>query len=209
MVFARLFKIYWRLLPDSSFLWLNLEKALLFCTRQFVLQNHAQQTVFHFTTIAIALLFAAGCTREPPDTTPTLNWYVFDEPSGAFVEAARSCSQESGGRYTIDLVPLPADADQQREQLVRRLAAHDSAIDIIGMDVIWTAEFAAAGWILPWPADLAEQVTQRTTGQCGGERNLCQSNPGRTLYHQYPAALVPNRSDCIPAQDLGGNDPTG
>jgi multiple sugar transport system substrate-binding protein len=28
------------------------------------------------------------------------------------------------------------------------------------MDVIWTAEFAAAGWIRPWPADLADRVTR-------------------------------------------------
>jgi multiple sugar transport system substrate-binding protein len=28
------------------------------------------------------------------------------------------------------------------------------------MDVIWTAEFAAAGWIETWPADLADRVTK-------------------------------------------------
>ena len=33
---------------------------------------------------------------------------------------------------------------------MRRLAAEDSDIDIIGMDVIWTAEFAEAGWIREW-----------------------------------------------------------
>lgn len=80
----------------------------------------------------------------------TLKWYVFNEPSGAFAAAARDCSAASGGDYHLQLVPLPADADQQREQLVRRLAARDSDIDLIGMDVIWTAEFAQAGWILPW-----------------------------------------------------------
>ena len=77
-----------------------------------------------------------------------LHWYIFDEQSGAFAQAAQDCSDESGGRYTIKLSALPTDADQQREQLVRRLAAGDKDIDIIGMDVIWTAEFADAGWIL-------------------------------------------------------------
>ncbi|MGR8935506.1 MAG: ABC transporter substrate-binding protein [Gammaproteobacteria bacterium] len=97
-----------------------------------------------------------GCRSDVGREPPRLTWYVFDEPSGAFREAAEHCSQKSAGRYTIVFTPLPADADQQREQLVRRLAAADTSIDIIGMDVIWTAEFAEAGWILPWPS-AAEQ----------------------------------------------------
>ncbi len=98
------------------------------------------------------LVMLTGCTGQKPEkeVIPTLNWYVFNEPSGAFATAARNCSEDSQNTYHIRLVPLPADADQQREQLVRRLAAGDQSIDIIGMDVIWTAEFAQAGWILPW-----------------------------------------------------------
>jgi multiple sugar transport system substrate-binding protein len=85
---------------------------------------------------------------------------VFDERSGAFEQAAESCSETARGRYRIDMIPLPSGADQQREQLVRRLAAGDTDIDLIGMDVIWTAEFAAAGWIRPWPETLARQVSR-------------------------------------------------
>ena len=110
--------------------------------------------------IALSSLFA-GCaeqTEDAEDTTPRLRWYVFDEPSGAFAEAARRCTEASQGHYRIELAALPADADQQREQLVRRLAAHDPDIDLIGMDVIWTAEFAAAGWVLPWQGEIAQAV---------------------------------------------------
>ena len=48
---------------------------------------------------------------------------------------------------------LPTDANQQRELIVRRLAAEDESIDLVGMDVIWTAELAEAGWILPWEGE--------------------------------------------------------
>jgi multiple sugar transport system substrate-binding protein len=112
---------------------------------------------------AAALLLCAvlgvlpGCAERAPET-PRLRWYVFDEPSGAFAAAAQRCSEAAQGRYRIELAPLPTDADQQREQLVRRLAAADPDIDIIGMDVIWTAEFAAAGWVLPWTGEVAQQV---------------------------------------------------
>src|SRR5690606_37524295 len=33
-------------------------------------------------------------------------------------------------------------------------------IDLIGMDVIWTGEFANAGWLAPVPAGIEEQVTE-------------------------------------------------
>lgn len=109
-------------------------------------------------SLLLAVTWLAGCQGGQPGA-PVLNWYVFDEPSGAFTQAARRCGDGSGGAYRVVLRPLPADADQQHEQLARRLAAGDTAIDLIGMDVIWTAEFARAGWITPWPEDLAQQAT--------------------------------------------------
>jgi len=45
---------------------------------------------------------------------------------------------------------LSATADEQRQELVRRLAAHDSGLDILGLDVTWAPEFSQAGWIVPW-----------------------------------------------------------
>ncbi len=55
---------------------------------------------------------------------------------------------------------LPTDADGQRQELVRRLAAHDSSIDLIGMDVTYTPEFAGAGWIRPWTGANRTAATQ-------------------------------------------------
>lgn len=110
--------------------------------------------------LAALLLGGTGCDRDGSAAGGPLelNWYVFHEPSGAFAEAARLCSLAADGAYHIRLRPLPVDADQQHEQLARRLAARDPAIDLIGMDVIWTAEFARAGWILPWSGQAAAEA---------------------------------------------------
>jgi multiple sugar transport system substrate-binding protein len=106
-----------------------------------------------------ALLSACGGGGDDSGA-PTLKWYVYQEPSGAFDDAAAACTEAAEGRYRIQTVALPNNADEQREQLVRRLAARDGDIDIIGMDVIWTAEFAEAGWIQAMPDDVAATVTE-------------------------------------------------
>jgi len=104
-------------------------------------------------------IMVISCGGDPSTgEVPVLKWYVLDERSGAFAEAALRCSQASKGGYQVVTAALPADADQQREQIARRLAAGDSDIDIIGMDVIWTAEFSKAGWILPWTGVFEQQA---------------------------------------------------
>jgi multiple sugar transport system substrate-binding protein len=112
---------------------------------------------------SLAALLLAACGGSGSKSGPaTLNLWVFQEPSGSFTDAAKRCSQQSGGRYKIVFNALSNDADQQRQSLVRRLAAKDSSIDIAGMDVVWTAEFAEAGWIKPWPAAEAATIRRGT-----------------------------------------------
>ena len=107
------------------------------------------------TAAATALLAACGSSGKGP---VTLNWYVFPEPSGSFQAAATECSNNSHGAYNIKINFLSTSSDQQRVSLVRRLAASDSSIDILAMDVDWTAEFATAKWLKPVPASLAAQI---------------------------------------------------
>ena len=89
----------------------------------------------------------------------TVNWYVFKEPGGAYDQAVANCNKQAAGRYRIKIIPLPTSADQQRELLVRRLAAKDSSVDVLGMDVIWTGEFAEAGWIKPFSTTDASEIS--------------------------------------------------
>jgi multiple sugar transport system substrate-binding protein len=107
--------------------------------------------------VALAALAVAGCGSSGKGPV-ALNWYVFPEPSGSFAAAAADCSKDSGGAYTIKMNLLSTSSDQQRVSLVRRLAADDPSIDILAMDVDWTAEFATAKWIRPVPAALADQI---------------------------------------------------
>jgi multiple sugar transport system substrate-binding protein len=104
-------------------------------------------------TAILCLAVLSGCGIGGDDAASgarSINWYVFNEPGGAYEQAISDCNKQADGRYRINYVRLPTDANQQRELIVRRLAAEDDTVDLIGMDVIWTAEFAEAGWISPW-----------------------------------------------------------
>src|SRR5579859_7189385 len=100
--------------------------------------------------LAAAGLAACGTSSAGTGGPVTLNFYNFPDPSGAVQQAATNCSAQSHGKYTIVYNKLQNAADQQRLQMARRLAAGDSSMDILGLDVTWEAEFAQAGWIRPW-----------------------------------------------------------
>jgi multiple sugar transport system substrate-binding protein len=117
---------------------------------------------FVIGALTAAAMWLAACGGSSSGGRATINVWVFNEPSGSFKDAAKRCSASSNGQYKVVLNALSNNADQQRQSLVRRLAAKDSSIDIAGMDVVWTAEFAAAGWVKEWPTGLANQVKQGT-----------------------------------------------
>jgi multiple sugar transport system substrate-binding protein len=49
----------------------------------------------------------------------------------------------------VTLVQLPDDADDQHAQMVANLQTRSEHYDVLSLDVIWTAEFASAGWLVP------------------------------------------------------------
>ena len=96
-----------------------------------------------------------GCSSDSAGP-PTLTWYT-NPDNGGQKTLAEKCAAESGGAFRISTQVLPNDATAQREQLVRRLAAGDSSVDLMSLDPPFVAEFANAGYLLPVtdPADVA------------------------------------------------------
>ncbi|MDT8913819.1 ABC transporter substrate-binding protein [Amycolatopsis sp. PS_44_ISF1] len=93
----------------------------------------------------VAGALVAGCSAAGGTT---ISLYL--SPEDHLPALIDRCTREAGGRYRIVYDKLPRAADGQREQLVRRLAAGDDSMDVLGLDVTWVPEFAEAGWIEPW-----------------------------------------------------------
>ncbi|HEY2265412.1 MAG TPA: ABC transporter substrate-binding protein [Streptosporangiaceae bacterium] len=116
--------------------------------------------------MASAVMAATGlaaCSSASAGTGPvTLNYYLYPDNSGATQQAINNCDKQSGGKYKISYQLLPQASDGQRQQMVRRLAAHDPTMDILGLDVTWEPEFAQAKWIQPWTGTYKAQAEAGT-----------------------------------------------
>jgi multiple sugar transport system substrate-binding protein len=135
--------------------------------------------------LASATLVACGVGSDEGGSGPkAINWYAFNEPGGSYADAVADCNKQAGDRYHINYVRLPNIADQQRELLVRRLAAEDTDIDLMAIDVIWTAELAEAGWIKPWEG---ERQTVAEQGKLAG--------PLETVRYQGKVWAIPFTSN--------------
>ena len=127
---------------------------------------------------------------------PTINLYIYPEDSGAVQQAVDTCTKSSGGRYVIKYQKLPKEADGQRQQMVRRLAARDRGMDVLGLDVTWAPEFAAAGWIREWTGANRAQAEAGTL-----EGPLATASYEGKLYaapYNSNTQLLWYRSDLVP-----------
>ncbi|SCF08500.1 carbohydrate ABC transporter substrate-binding protein, CUT1 family [Micromonospora purpureochromogenes] len=144
--------------------------------------------------------------------TPTINLYY--PPEQNLQKVVDDCNAQAQGRYRIAYRVLPRQADDQRVQLVRRLAAQDTGMDVLGLDVTWTQEFASADWIREWTGQDKAEVEQGTltgpleTARYEGKLYAAPKNTNVQLLW-YRSDLVPQAptswDDMIKAaQDLKG-----
>ena len=110
---------------------------------------------------AIAVAVAAtACGAGEGSGPPTINLYYAPEEN--LHQVVDACNAQAQGRYRISYQVLPRGADDQRTQMVRRLAAQDDGMDVLGLDVTWTPEFASAKEH-QYPAVVVPQGSRRTS----------------------------------------------
>lgn len=124
------------------------------------MRRRAVRVVLVGAAAVFALSSVAACGSESDGTV--LSFYTAADGAEQYAAAAANCTAAAGGRYTIEQRTLPKGADDQRLQLARRLTGGDETLDLMTLDVVWTAEFAEAGWALPLPPDVAAAVSEGT-----------------------------------------------
>jgi len=110
-----------------------------------------------------------------------INYYTPANEMATFTAVSKRCNEELGGRFKIQQVSLPKGADDQRLQLARRLNGNDKTLDVMALDVVWTAEFAEAGWALPLSDDPSGQAEADATNNTLLQMEAREELRGRVL----------------------------
>ena len=100
---------------------------------------------------ALAMLVSAGCGGGAPSGGPEVVTFPGSALGGeATVLAAQLARFEAANPgVKVEQRRTPDAADQRHQLYVQWLNAGADDPDVLQLDVVWTAEFAAAGWILP------------------------------------------------------------
>ncbi|MGV9323496.1 ABC transporter substrate-binding protein [Streptosporangium sandarakinum] len=105
--------------------------------------------------VALAALLAAGCSGVVAQETPERSsgtgpiTFVTGRDTTGYLQPLLDRWNEAHPGERVTLLELPEAADEQRAQMVANLQAKSERYDVLGLDVVWTAEFADAGWIVP------------------------------------------------------------
>ncbi len=101
--------------------------------------------------VPLAILSASGTGSAEV----VINFYAGKDLSGANQELVERFNAKQSGIKVV-LHEMPPSTTEQHDKYVTVLAARDSSIDVMAVDIPWAPEFAAAGWLLP----LSKRVSQ-------------------------------------------------
>ncbi|WP_064890930.1 ABC transporter substrate-binding protein [Mycolicibacter heraklionensis] len=140
------------------------------------------------TALTVASAASACGSSGPSADVPVISVYTPANDTATFRVIAARCTHQADGRYRVQQFSLPRAADDQRLQLARRLTGNDRTLDVMGLDVVWTAEFAEAGWALP----LAEDPAGKAEADAAADTLPGPLATGRWRDRLYAAPLVTN-----------------
>jgi multiple sugar transport system substrate-binding protein len=84
--------------------------------------------------------------------------FVVGKDFSNFIQGRLDTWNQQHPDQKVTLIELPEDADAQRAQMIQNANAKSDAYDVISVDNVWTAEFAANRYITELPADQFPQT---------------------------------------------------
>jgi multiple sugar transport system substrate-binding protein len=172
--------------------------------------------------IAIAGMSLAACSSggsggssDSSDNSTGPITYVQGKDNNNIVRPLIDQWNQAHPKETVTFKEQSDQADQQHDDLVQHFQAKSADYDVVDVDVVWTAEFAAKGWLAPLKGDLAIDTSKLlpATVKTATYNNTLyaapQASDGGLLYYRSDLIQTPPTSwdemmsDCSVAKSAG------
>jgi multiple sugar transport system substrate-binding protein len=108
-------------------------------------------------TALLVLLVAVGCDSARESGGVTLRFVTWKPNQPPVWDRAIKRFEQAHPEIRINRQVGPHSSTALHDLLTQKLKNRDRSLDVFFMDVVWTAEFAAAGWSLPLDDLFAEE----------------------------------------------------
>ena len=108
--------------------------------------------------VAALSMIAAGCggssggsggtAASAKGTKGPITWVIGKDNSNVNAPTAQKWNA-AHPTEKVTIKEQTTDANQQHDDIVQHMQAKDASYDVLTVDVVWTAEFAAKGWLVP------------------------------------------------------------
>ncbi|WP_234543570.1 ABC transporter substrate-binding protein [Streptomyces shenzhenensis] len=161
---------------------------------------------------------SSGQSKSPSFTGRGPITFAAAKDSSGVVQKVMDSWNAQHPKEKVTFVQLPADVNQQRQQMIQNAETKSDAYTVLWMDVVWTSEFAAHQWIDQLPADqfpldkMLKPVVE--TGKYRGNLYAVpQSSDGGVLYYRTdllkkagisaaPTTWAEMKADCAKVKQL-------
>ncbi|MES5824661.1 ABC transporter substrate-binding protein [Streptomyces sp. RG80] len=161
---------------------------------------------------------SSGQSKSPSFTGRGPITFAAAKDSSGVVQKVIDSWNAQHPKEKVTFVQLPADVNQQRQQMIQNAETKSDAYTVLWTDVVWTSEFAAHQWIDQLPADqfpldkMLKPVVE--TGKYRGNLYAVpQSSDGGVLYYRTdllkkagisaaPTTWAEMKADCTKVKQL-------
>ena len=154
------------------------------------------------TLVSAAALALTGCSGNTSSGSASVSadhgpiTYVQGKDNNNVVRPIIQKWNDAHPNETVTFKEQSDNAEQQHDDLVQHFQAKDTGYDVVSVDVVWTAEFAAKGWLQPLKDQFAIDTSalMKPTVAAATYNNTLYTAPvtsdGGLLF--YRKDLVPN-----------------
>lgn len=168
-----------------------------------------RKTFLSSLLIAALIITSTGCSKSAAPAAPaapeaaakTKITLGLQADAAGGIQKVIEAFQTEYPQYEIDFANMTNDSAQMHDQLLNSLSSKSAEYDVVGMDVVWAGEFAAAGYLEPLDKMMMDKGMKPSNFNAGSMASGKYEGKNYTLPYFPDLGFLYYRKDIVSPQD--------